>query len=73
MRPDPCSARWASDIALRGGAAPVRASIPQLLPDVLDAPLAPSPVFDLSVGLDGVPAGYRAMDERTALTVLIKP
>lgn len=61
------------NIALRGGVAPVRAYIPELLPDVLDGTIDPSPVFDLSVGLDGVPAGYRAMDERTALKVLIKP
>ncbi|MEV6783076.1 zinc-dependent alcohol dehydrogenase family protein [Streptomyces sp. NPDC051098] len=61
------------NISLRGGVAPVRAYIPELLPDVLDGSLDPSPVFDLSVGLDGVPAGYRAMDERTALKVLVKP
>jgi threonine dehydrogenase-like Zn-dependent dehydrogenase len=61
------------NIALRGGVAPVRAYIPELLPDVLDGTIDPSPVFDLSVGLDGVPAGYKAMDERTALKVLITP
>lgn len=61
------------NIALRGGVAPVRAYIPELLPDVLDGTIDPSPVFDLSVGLDGVPAGYKAMDERIALKVLIKP
>ncbi|MFE6133720.1 zinc-dependent alcohol dehydrogenase family protein [Streptomyces sp. NPDC056437] len=61
------------NISLRGGVAPVRAYIPELLPDVLDGSVDPSPVFDLSVGLDGVPAGYRAMDERTALKVLVKP
>ncbi|MER7621223.1 zinc-dependent alcohol dehydrogenase family protein [Streptomyces sp. NPDC126503] len=61
------------NIALRGGVAPVRAYIPELLPDVLDGSVDPSPVFDLTVGLDGVPDGYRAMDERTALKVLVKP
>ncbi|MGR8011319.1 zinc-dependent alcohol dehydrogenase family protein [Streptomyces hypolithicus] len=61
------------NIALRGGVAPVRAYIPELLPDVLDGTIDPSPVFDVSVGLDGVPGGYRAMDERTALKVLVKP
>ncbi|MET9435421.1 zinc-dependent alcohol dehydrogenase family protein [Streptomyces sp. NPDC006551] len=61
------------NIALRGGVAPVRAYIPELLPDVLDGTIDPSPVFDLTVGLDGVPGGYRAMDERTALKVLVKP
>ncbi|MFF1833171.1 zinc-dependent alcohol dehydrogenase family protein [Streptomyces sp. NPDC058231] len=61
------------NIALRGGVAPVRAYIPELLPDVLAGTIDPSPVFDLTIGLDEVPAGYKAMDERTALKVLIKP
>ncbi|MFJ6353512.1 zinc-dependent alcohol dehydrogenase family protein [Streptomyces sp. NPDC092046] len=61
------------NIALRGGVAPVRAYIPELLPDILDGTIDPSPVFDLTVGLDGVPDGYRAMDERTALKVLVRP
>ncbi|MFD4143630.1 zinc-dependent alcohol dehydrogenase family protein [Streptomyces sp. NPDC058572] len=61
------------NISLRGGVAPVRSYIPELLPDVLDGTIDPSPVFDLAVGLEGVPDGYRAMDERTALKVLIKP
>ncbi|WP_299536678.1 zinc-dependent alcohol dehydrogenase family protein [uncultured Streptomyces sp.] len=61
------------NIALRGGVAPVRAYIPELLPDVLDGTIDPSPVFDLTVDLDGVPAGYEAMDDRSALKVLIKP
>ncbi|HEY9370634.1 zinc-dependent alcohol dehydrogenase family protein [Streptomyces sp.] len=61
------------NIALRGGVAPVRAYIPELLPDVLSGAVDPSPVFDLTVGLDGVPDGYKAMDERTALKVLVKP
>ncbi|MEU2673263.1 zinc-binding dehydrogenase [Streptomyces sp. NPDC007164] len=59
------------NIALRGGVAPVRTYIPQLLPDVLGGVIDPSPVFDLTVGLDGVPGGYKAMDERTALKVLV--
>ncbi|MFD8381152.1 zinc-dependent alcohol dehydrogenase family protein [Streptomyces sp. NPDC059679] len=59
------------NIALRGGIAPVRRYIPELLPAVLDGTIDPSPVFDLSVGLEEVSAGYRAMDERTALKVLV--
>ncbi|MCL2554587.1 MAG: zinc-dependent alcohol dehydrogenase family protein [Actinomycetia bacterium] len=61
------------NIALRGGVAPVRSYIEELLPGVLDGSTDPAPVFDLTVGLDGVPDGYRAMDERTALKVLVKP
>jgi threonine dehydrogenase-like Zn-dependent dehydrogenase len=59
------------NIALRGGVAPVRAYIPELLPDILDGTIDPSPVFDMTVGLEGVPEGYKAMDERTALKVLV--
>ncbi|MEU8755492.1 zinc-dependent alcohol dehydrogenase family protein [Streptomyces chartreusis] len=59
------------NIALRGGVAPVRTYIPELLPDVLNGTIDPSPVFDLTVGMEDVPAGYKAMDERTALKVLV--
>lgn len=59
------------NIRLAGGVAPARAYIPELLADVLDGTIDPSPVFDASVGLAGVPDGYRAMDERTALKVKI--
>ncbi|MFF3766588.1 zinc-dependent alcohol dehydrogenase family protein [Streptomyces sp. NPDC001922] len=60
------------NIALRGGIAPVRGYIPELLPDILDGTIDPSPVFDLTVDLDGVPVGYKAMDERTSLKVLVR-
>jgi threonine dehydrogenase-like Zn-dependent dehydrogenase len=60
------------NIALRGGVAPVRTYIPELLPDILDGRIDPSPVFDLTVDLDGVPAGYAAMDDRTALKPLVR-
>lgn len=58
-------------MALAGGVAPARAYLPELLADVLDGTIDPSPVFDRSVTLDGAPDGYRAMDERIALKVLI--
>ena len=58
---------------LRGGPAPVRAYMQELMADVLEGTLDPSPVFDLRVGLDGIPAGYAAMHERKALKVLVKP
>ncbi|MFJ5233713.1 zinc-dependent alcohol dehydrogenase family protein [Kitasatospora sp. NPDC088391] len=59
------------NVQLRGGVAPARAYIPELLPDVLSGAIDPGKVFDRTVGLDGVPEGYRAMDERTALKVRI--
>jgi threonine dehydrogenase-like Zn-dependent dehydrogenase len=64
---------FSENIALRGGVAPVRAYMDELLKDVLAGTLDPSPVFDLTVDLDGVPRGYAAMDDRTALKVLVKP
>ena len=61
------------NITLTGGVAPARAYIEELLPDVLDGRIEPGRVFDRTVGLDEVPDGYRAMADRTALKVLIKP
>lgn len=61
------------NITLTGGVAPARAYIEELLPDVLEGRIEPGRVFDRTVGLDGVPDGYRAMADRTALKVLIKP
>ncbi|MGW1888592.1 hypothetical protein [Streptomyces sp. NPDC001970] len=59
------------NITLRGGIAPVRACIPQLLPDALSGALDPGPVFDGAVPLAEVPDGYRAMDDRSALKARI--
>ncbi|MGK4580455.1 zinc-dependent alcohol dehydrogenase family protein [Kitasatospora sp. HPMI-4] len=59
------------NISLNGGVAPARAYIPELLPDVLSGAIDPGLVFDRTVDLAGVPDGYRAMDERTALKVRI--
>jgi len=61
------------NIVIAGGPAPVRAYVDELLPDVLEGRIKPGRVFDRTVDLDGVPKGYRAMNEREALKVLIKP
>jgi threonine dehydrogenase-like Zn-dependent dehydrogenase len=61
-----------NNLTLRGGPAPVRAYMRALMADVLDGTLDPSPVFDMRVRLDEVPAGYAAMDERRAVKVLVK-
>ncbi len=58
--------------SFRGGPAPVRAYMKELMDDVLEGTLDPSPVFDMTVDLDGVPEGYRAMDQREALKVMVK-
>jgi threonine dehydrogenase-like Zn-dependent dehydrogenase len=61
-----------ANLTLRGGPAPVRAYMPELMDDILAGTLDPSPVFDMTVDLDGVPDGYAAMDKRKALKVLVK-
>ncbi|MNJ42824.1 Sorbitol dehydrogenase [compost metagenome] len=61
------------NITLTGGPAPTRAYMNELLPDILDGTVEPGRVFDVTVDLDGVPEGYQAMDNRTALKVLIRP
>ncbi|MFE7774982.1 alcohol dehydrogenase catalytic domain-containing protein [Streptomyces sp. NPDC057445] len=61
------------NITLTGGPAPVRAYIDELLPAVLDGTVEPGRVFDRTVTLDEVPEGYRAMDQREALKVLVAP
>jgi threonine dehydrogenase-like Zn-dependent dehydrogenase len=62
-----------NNITIAGGPAPVRAYIDDLLPDVLEGRINPGRVFDKLTNLDGVPDGYRAMNEREALKVMIKP
>jgi threonine dehydrogenase-like Zn-dependent dehydrogenase len=61
------------NITLTGGPAPVRAYIDRLLPDVLDGKVEPGKVFDRTVSLDDTPEGYRAMDQRESLKVLVRP
>ncbi|MEV7761995.1 alcohol dehydrogenase catalytic domain-containing protein [Curtobacterium flaccumfaciens] len=61
------------NITVTGGPAPVRAYMEELLPDILDGTLQPGKVFDRTVTLDDVATGYQAMDDRTALKVLVRP
>lgn len=61
------------NIHVAGGPAPVRAYIAELLPDVMEGRVEPGLVFDRTVDLDGVPDGYRAMNAREALKVMIRP
>jgi threonine dehydrogenase-like Zn-dependent dehydrogenase len=60
-------------VSVGGGPAPVRAYIAELLPDVLAGRIEPSRVFDRVIGLDAVPDGYRAMNGREAIKVMVKP
>ena len=60
------------NVTIGGGPAPARAYIEELLPDVLEGRIEPGRVFDRVTNLDGVPDGYRAMNERDAIKVMIE-
>ncbi|TMT81651.1 IMP dehydrogenase [Haloterrigena sp. H1] len=61
-----------SNASFTGGPAPVRAYAEELMEDVLQGTLDPSPIFTKIVDIDSVPEGYEAMDERDAIKVLVK-
>jgi threonine dehydrogenase-like Zn-dependent dehydrogenase len=61
------------NVTISGGPAPVRAYIEELLPDVLEGRIEPGRVFDRVGPLDEVPDGYRAMNDREAIKVMIAP
>jgi threonine dehydrogenase-like Zn-dependent dehydrogenase len=61
------------NVGLAGGMAPVRRYLPELLKLVLDGTIDPGLVFDATLPLDQVAEGYRDMDERRSIKVLIRP
>lgn len=61
------------NVGLRGGMAPVRRYLPELLDLVLDGRIDPGKVFDATMPLDEAAEAYRAMDERRAIKVLLRP
>jgi threonine dehydrogenase-like Zn-dependent dehydrogenase len=65
-------ATFSANVTIAGGPAPVRAYMQELLPDVLEGRIHPGRVFDRIIGIDGVPDGYRAMNDREAIKVMIK-
>jgi threonine dehydrogenase-like Zn-dependent dehydrogenase len=69
----PVRRMFSKNIGLAGGMAPTRKYIPELLERVLAGGIDPGMVFDLTVPLDDVAEGYRAMDERRAIKVLVRP
>ena len=62
-----------NNIGVRGGVAPVRNYIDELLPEVLSGAIEPGRVFDLELPLADVAEAYAAMDERRATKVLLRP
>jgi threonine dehydrogenase-like Zn-dependent dehydrogenase len=62
-----------SHVHLHGGPAPVRRFLPDLIDRILARQIDPGRVFDLELPLDEAAAGYRAMDRREAIKVLLRP
>ncbi|TDC75957.1 zinc-dependent alcohol dehydrogenase family protein [Streptomyces hainanensis] len=62
-----------SYVGLRGGPAPVRRYLPDLIDRVVSGRINPGEVFDLTLPLGQVAEGYLAMDERRAIKTLLKP
>lgn len=62
-----------NDVAITGGLAPTRAYIPELLLDVLEGRIEPGRVLDRTVDLEDVPGGYKAMADREAIKVMVRP
>lgn len=69
----PMSTMFRRNVGLAGGVAPVRAYLPDLLARVLDGRIDPGRVFDQVRPLAEVADAYRAMDERTAIKVMLRP
>ena len=68
----PFTGTFFRNVGWRGGPAPARIYIPELLGDVLDATINPGLVFDYETGLDHIADAYRAMDERRAIKSLVR-
>jgi threonine dehydrogenase-like Zn-dependent dehydrogenase len=62
-----------SHVHLHGGPAPVRRFLPELIDQIWSRKINPGKVFDLTLPLDQVAEGYRAMDERRAIKALLRP
>ena len=62
-----------AEVHLHGGPAPVRRFLPELIDLIWSRKINPGKVFDLTLPLDQVAEGYRAMDERRAIKALLRP
>ena len=60
-----------ANVTVAGGPAPVRAYMADLMPEILEGRIEPGRVFDRVTTIDGVPDGYRAMNAREAIKVMI--
>ena len=62
-----------AEINMLGGPAPVRRFLPDLIQRIWDRRIDPGRVFDLTLPLEDAAEGYRAMDQRRAVKVLLTP
>ncbi|MBM2619869.1 zinc-dependent alcohol dehydrogenase family protein [Actinoplanes sp. LDG1-06] len=69
----PVPLMFGTNVGVRGGVAPVRDYMAELLPEVMDGRIQPGKVFDLTLPLSETAAAYAAMDERRATKVLLRP
>jgi threonine dehydrogenase-like Zn-dependent dehydrogenase len=69
----PIGTMFSRNVGIAGGLAPTRAYLPDLMKDVLDGTINPGLVFDLELPLDQVAEAYKAMHERRAIKVLLRP
>jgi threonine dehydrogenase-like Zn-dependent dehydrogenase len=68
----PVRTMFLTNVGVRGGAAPARTYIPELLDDVLEGRFDPGRVFDYETDLEGIGEAYAAMDERRAIKSLVR-
>jgi threonine dehydrogenase-like Zn-dependent dehydrogenase len=68
----PIHTMFRRNVGLRGGGAPVRAYLPELLEDVLAGRIRPGRVFDWETDLEHIAEAYAAMDERRAIKALVR-
>lgn len=69
----PVELLFRTNVGVRGGVAPVRGYMAELLPDVLSGAINPGRVFDLELPLAQAAEAYAAMDERRATKVMLRP
>lgn len=69
----PVDKLFSTDVGVKGSGASARHYIPQLLPDVLSGQLDVSGIFTKTLPLADIAQGYKDMDERREIKVLIKP
>ena len=68
----PFADTFSHNVGWRGGPAPARIYIPDLLTDVLSGSIDPGPVFNYETDLDHIADAYEAMDERRAIKSLVR-